>query len=115
MDLAMLIGFIGTEETPIGSLARLDGRPVAITHGGVADSLLHLSYTGVDPAFRGQGLAKLVKEHAHVRARTAGAVAAMTDNEEHNAGIRHVNEALGYQRCFGTYWLRQTLGTPADS
>ena len=39
----------------------------------------------------------------------------MTDNEEHNAGIRHVNEALGYQRCFGTYWLRQTLGTPTDA
>ena len=115
MDLAMLIGFVGSEETPIGSLARLDGRPVAITHGGVADSLLHLSYTGVDPAFRGQGLAKLVKEHAHARARAAGAVAAMTDNEEHNAGIRHVNDALGYQRCFGTYWMRQTLGTPADA
>lgn len=113
VDLAMLLGFVGTNETPIGSLARLDGRPVALTHGGVADSQLFLSYTGVDPAFRGRGLAKLVKQHAHVQARAAGAVSVLTENEEHNAGIRHVNATLGYQRTFGTYWLRQQLGTRA--
>jgi GNAT superfamily N-acetyltransferase len=111
IDLAMLVGFNGSHEIPIGSLARLDGVPVALTHGGVADSLLHLSWTGVDPAYRGHGLAKLVKQHAHVQARAVGAAAVLTDNEEHNAGIRHVNDSLGYRRSHGTYWMRQRLGT----
>jgi hypothetical protein len=33
----------------------------------------------------------------------------MTDNEVGNTGIRHVNDSLGYQPVYGSYWLRRDL------
>ena len=109
IDLALLRGWVGSDEVAIGSLVRVDGRPVAISHGSVSGQSLHLTYTGVDPAFRGRGLAALAKGHAHAWAQEAGATESMTDNEADNTGIRHVNESLGYQPAYGTYWLRRDL------
>ena len=103
----MLRGFVGTGEVAIGALARVAGQPAAITHGSVAGDTLHLTYTGVDPAYRGRGLAKLVKKYAHRWARHVGAIVSMTDNEHDNTGIRHVNASLGYQRAYGVYSLVQ--------
>ena len=109
MDLATLRGWVGSDEAAIGSLVRVGGRPAAISHGSVAERSLHLTYTGVDPAFRGRGLARVAKGHAHALARDVGATESMTDNEVGNTGIRHVNESLGYQRVYGSYWLRRDL------
>jgi hypothetical protein len=50
----------------------------------------------------------MVKQHVHTLAVGAGATVCFTDNEEHNLGIRHVNDALGYQKQYGRYWLRRT-------
>lgn len=98
-------------ETPVACLARVDGRPAALAlaivlketgEGGVA-------YTGVDPAYRGRGLGRLVKEQLHARAAELGIGWLGTENEEHNAGIRHVNEQLGYVKTHGVYRLRRVL------
>jgi GNAT superfamily N-acetyltransferase len=109
IDLAMLRGFVGSGEIAIGALARVDGRPAAICHGSIAGDSVHLTYTGVDPAYRGRGLARLVKTHAHRLAHDAGATVSMTDNETDNHGILHVNASMGYRRAYGTYWLVQPL------
>ena len=68
-----------------------------------------MAYTGVDPAFRGRGLARLVKHRAHLEAHAAGATAAYTNNEERNTGIRRLNAELGYVVESGTYRLQRQL------
>ena len=98
-------------ETPVAALARVDGRPAALAFAivlretgerGVAD-------TGVDPAYPGRGLGRLVKGQLHARAAELGIAWLATENEEHNAGIRHVNEQLGYVKTHGVYRLRRIL------
>ncbi|NUR05654.1 MAG: hypothetical protein HOQ45_01430, partial [Nocardioidaceae bacterium] len=97
--------FVSPTDTPVGVLARVSGRPAALSFGARRDEVLHFSYTGVGPTHRGRGLARLVKQHAHWRAATLGATVAVTDNEEHNTGIRHVNQRLGYRVDHGVFWL----------
>ena len=92
---------------PFGLLARVDGAPAAIISGEVKDGILLIHYTGVGQAFRGRGLAFLLKQAAHVRAADAGATRSYTTNEASNAGIRHVNARLGYRIVTGDYRIRR--------
>ncbi|SDO79288.1 L-amino acid N-acyltransferase YncA [Pedococcus dokdonensis] len=104
-------------ETPLVVLARVDRHPAALAYGIVIEATGEggVAYTGVDPAYRGRGLGRLVKEELHARAARLGIPALVTDNEENNAGIRHVNEQLGYVVTYGVYRLRRLLGTqPSD-
>ena len=89
--------------TSILALARVDGTPAAISWGQQVHGVFYVAYSGVDPAFRGHGLAALVKQHAAVAALADGAEVAMTNNEAHNAGIRAVNERLGFRPVSGTF------------
>ena len=50
-----------------------------------------------------------MKEQLHARAARLGIPSLVTDNEENNAGIRHVNEQMGYLKTHGVYRLRRTL------
>ena len=109
MDRAVLLGFMADGENPLGVVLRVDGRPAAICWGSSMGEKAHIAYTGVDPAYRGRGLGYLVKQEMHQLAYDAGALRCGTDNEEHNAGIRHVNEALGYTKVSGSYWLQKPL------
>lgn len=59
--------------------------------------------TATLPAYRGRGLARLVKLTALHRARAAGARTAYTSNDEANAPMLAVNERLGY-RPVATQW-----------
>ena len=95
--------------TSIAVLARVDGVPAAIAAGTSVDGFLFVSYTGVDPAHRGRGLARLVKQQAHLDAAADGAEVSRTENEQHNAGIRRVNQELGYRVLHGTHRLRLPL------
>lgn len=54
--------------------------------------------TGTIPAYRGQGLAKIVKAAALRRAVDAGATVAYTANDEANRAMLAVNQWLGYHR-----------------
>ncbi|WP_372734993.1 GNAT family N-acetyltransferase [Nocardioides sp.] len=93
----------------LGILARVDGVPAGIVHGTVVDEDLFIGYTGVDPRARGRGLAKLLKQRAHLEAAAAGATLSVTQNEENNHGIRRVNAELGYVVRHGTYRMRRPL------
>jgi GNAT superfamily N-acetyltransferase len=53
--------------------------------------------TGVRRAFRGRGLAFLMKSHSLRRAAELGATIALTDNDEGNAPMLAVNTKLGYR------------------
>jgi GNAT superfamily N-acetyltransferase len=53
--------------------------------------------TGVRRAYRGRGLARLLKSHSLQRAAAAGATIAFTDNDETNAAMLAVNQQLGYR------------------
>jgi GNAT superfamily N-acetyltransferase len=53
--------------------------------------------TGTRSAYRGRGLARLLKTHSLQLAGQAGATLAITSNEDRNAAMLAVNEALGYR------------------
>jgi GNAT superfamily N-acetyltransferase len=65
--------------------------------------------TGTIPAYRGRGLAKLVKSVALRRAAAAGITAAYTSNDDENGPMLAVNNWLGYQRVQTELALLRTL------
>ena len=108
-------GWVDEGEVPLGSLLRVGGVPAAVAVGSCLPEqrIGNVGYTGVDPAHRGRGLAVLVKQHLHHQAAALGVRRLYTDNEEHNAGIRRVNAALGYVPQYGVHRLRKRLaGAP---
>ncbi len=111
MTLAEIRKYVFPGERGIVCLARVDGVPAALCFaiagdGGDDGSV---AYTGVDPAFRGRGLGRLVKQHVHHRAHESGVVRLSTDNEEHNEGIRRLNDEMGFTTAYGVYRMRQLL------
>jgi GNAT superfamily N-acetyltransferase len=107
MRLDAFSTMLGPDEAPVCVIARVDGVPAAITFGGVQAGALSIAYSGVDPACRGRGLMRLVKERAHVVAARLGATVSTTTNEEQNLGIRHINAELGYVVQSGVYRMVQ--------
>ena len=107
-DLPFLRAF-GVGPDGLGALLRVDGRPAALTWAMFTPPRAHVIYTGVDPAFRGRGYGALLKDRLHRLAGEAGAEVCTTNNEEHNAGIRHVNAELGYVVSHGEHWLQQRI------
>ena len=109
----MLRAYVSSDgaERPVAVVLRDGGRPVAIAYGVVLGELAQVVYTGVDRAERGRALGALVKACLHHEAFRAGAKVAVTNNEEHNTGIRHLNDTLGYRPTSGVYWLRKDYST----
>jgi GNAT superfamily N-acetyltransferase len=65
--------------------------------------------TGTLRAYRGRGLARLLKTHSLHRAALAGATIAFTNNDETNAAMLAVNHDLGYQHSSRRIeWERRT-------
>ena len=97
------------------------GRLVLLDVAGVpvAMSLAHqdsgtewdVHYTGVLPSARGRGLARVAKSALHDDLARLGTTRLETYNEAGNAGIRRVNESLGYVRVKGTRRHRRDLTT----
>jgi GNAT superfamily N-acetyltransferase len=95
----------GEGQRMVAVLARVDGQPAAISVAVADGDEMHVMYTGVDRTLRGRALGRRTKEFLHSHAASQGIRLAITDNEDHNAGIRHVNEQLGYVRRSGSSWL----------
>ncbi len=94
---------------PFALVLRVDGHPAAISLALLAGEEAQIFYTGVDPAYRGRGLALLAKRLLHRELAAAGARTAVTNNAEENVGIRRVNAALGYRRTGAVAFLRRSL------
>jgi GNAT superfamily N-acetyltransferase len=77
----------------------VDGVPASFTHlvSAPESGRAYTWMTGTGRAFRGRGLAELVKRHSLARAAEAGLTAAFTENDETNAPMLKVNERLGYR------------------
>jgi GNAT superfamily N-acetyltransferase len=107
MSLEVFSTMLTADEEPVCVVARVDGVPAGITFGGVQSGALSIAYSGVDPAYRGRGIMRAVKERAHVVAARLGATVSSTTNEEQNVGIRRVNAELGYVVRSGIYRMVQ--------
>lgn len=84
-------------------LVREAGRPVAMSLAQQAEGdRWSVLYTGVRPADRGRALGRHAKVLLHDALAARGVRRLDTDNEAANAGIRHVNEQLGYRRAKGS-------------
>lgn len=91
------------------SIALLDGDRVASFVTTTADPgrrVVWSNLTGTVAAYRGRGLAKVVKSHALDRARSAGFEAAYTGNDADNRPMLAVNRWLGY-RVDGSAWTAE--------
>ncbi|MEV8373798.1 GNAT family N-acetyltransferase [Kribbella sp. NPDC056861] len=82
------------------SVALLDGDQVVSFVTTTADPerrVIWSNLTGTVPAYRGRGLAKVVKSAALTRSRDAGFEQAFTGNDAGNAPMLAVNDWLGYR------------------
>ncbi|MFJ4757757.1 GNAT family N-acetyltransferase [Streptomyces sp. NPDC088763] len=80
------------------SVAVAGGRPVAFSLAHTDGTTRYVTaMTGTARAFRGQGLAGLVKRHSLHRARAAGYEEALTGNDSDNAPMLAINRRLGYE------------------
>jgi GNAT superfamily N-acetyltransferase len=115
-DLGMVLTLSGlrTAAAPgqrrVAVLTRVEGRPAAISFALADGDQMHVMYTGVDPSLRGRALGRWTKARLHARAYRLGIRMALTDNEESNAGIRHVNDQLGYTAHSAWHWMMRPLG-----
>jgi GNAT superfamily N-acetyltransferase len=107
MSLEAFGSMLSDDEVPVCVIARVDGSPAGITFGGVSSGALSIAYSGVDPAFRGRGIMRAVKERAHLAAARLGATVSNTTNDEQNVGIRRINADLGYVVRSGVYRMVQ--------
>ena len=90
----------GPDLVPEASTALLDGDTIASfvsTTGDRDRGAIWSALTGTRPAYRGRGLAKVVKSHALNRAREAGFTEALTGNAADNGPMLAVNHWLGYR------------------
>ncbi|WP_435058846.1 GNAT family N-acetyltransferase [Streptomyces sp. bgisy060] len=80
------------------TVAVVDGVPAAFS-AAQTDGLgrYNSGMTGTAPAFRGRGLAKLVKNASLHRARAAGCTEAFTGNDTGNGAMLAINRWFGYE------------------
>ena len=91
-------------------VAVVDGEAVAITMLRTERSRRRAEndITGTLPAYRGRGLATLVKHHSLARAAALGIAEVFTFNDETNAAMLAVNTKLGYRpHSQRLSWLRE--------
>ncbi|MFJ1810625.1 MULTISPECIES: GNAT family N-acetyltransferase [unclassified Streptomyces] len=80
------------------SVAVADGRPVAFSVAHTHDAGRYTTgMTGTARAYRGRGLAKLVKNDSLHRARAAGYTQAYTGNDADNEPMLAINKWFGYE------------------
>ncbi len=96
-------------QRPVAVLTRVERCPAAISFAVADGDQIHVMYTGVDPGLRGRALGQTTKEFLHAHARDLGIRVALTDNEENNAAIRHVNDRLGYTPHSAWHWLMRRV------
>ncbi|WP_433167242.1 N-acetyltransferase family protein [Kribbella sp. CA-247076] len=83
---------------------------VCFTAVETADDRAWSGMTGTIPAYRGRGLAKLVKSVALRRCAAAGITSAYTSNDDENGPMLAINNWLGYRRVQTELCLLRPLG-----
>lgn len=104
----------GTFDAALWELLLVNGRPAAcLLLAGVADQLVEIVYMGVVPAWRRQGLGRLLLARAieHCRARQVPRITVVAD--ERNTPAYQLYERAGFQRVgrrVAYLWPGQTRG-----
>lgn len=70
---------------------------------------MYITFTGVDPEYRGRGIALALKLLAVEKARQLGVRYLRTNNDSQNAPMLAVNQKLGYVPQPGLYVLLKDL------
>lgn len=73
------------------------------------DNSAYNAFTGVDPAYRGRGIAQALKLLGIRCARNWGTSSISTDNDSQNGSMLAINRKLGYQPQPGMHWLKRSL------
>ncbi|MHC3475049.1 GNAT family N-acetyltransferase [Streptomyces sp. 7R007] len=83
------------------TVAFVEGRPAAfsLAWSDAATGRYATAMTGTARAYRGRGLAKLVKNDSLHRARAAGFTRALTGNDAGNGPMLAINKWFGYEIC----------------
>ncbi|GIJ28642.1 GNAT family N-acetyltransferase [Micromonospora qiuiae] len=89
--------------------AEVDGELVAISLVKRDGTRMWSDYTATVPAFRGRGLAGLVKLAALHRAAARGVTVAYTGNDAANAPMLAINNRLGYRQVASQWSCVRTL------
>jgi GNAT superfamily N-acetyltransferase len=76
--------------------------------------VLHQAFTGIDPAYRGRGVAQALKLRTIAYARAHGAREIRTVNDSSNAPMIHINDAIGFRRAAATVVFERRLAVPAE-
>ena len=99
------------------TLLALDGGRVVGTIAIYDNSsgVIYIGMTAVDPAYRRQGIARLLKAELSHRSKAAGIVRIETYNDGTNERIRTLNESLGYVYLPWKLLLRGAIPEPADA
>jgi GNAT superfamily N-acetyltransferase len=101
-----------------GSFVALDGERAVSLAFLTVDPARRLAYnlmTATLPGFRRRGLGLAVKTAAARWAAANGFERVVTENESTNAGMRAINERLGYRPLYEqTSWILERKGTPGE-
>ncbi|MGW3602308.1 GNAT family N-acetyltransferase [Micromonospora sp. NPDC005161] len=87
---------LGLDKTA-STAVEVDGKVAAFSLVKRDGDRMWSDYTGTVPAYRGRGLARLVKKAALHRAAAGGVRVAYTSNDEANAPMLAINAKLGYR------------------
>jgi GNAT superfamily N-acetyltransferase len=95
--------------------ARQGEQVVAVSVAAAEGDTWQLLITEVLSTYRRRGVARMVKAHLHAAAVGAGARQMLTQSEEGNTAVLHLNETLGYEVIGGEYRLvHPGLPLPGD-
>lgn len=78
------------------------------------EGVMKIDYTGVLREHRGNGLAQALKLLALGKAKTSGATAMRTSNDERNAVMLAINEKMGFKPEPGFYFYRKDIRAEAS-
>jgi GNAT superfamily N-acetyltransferase len=82
---------------------------VTILAPETASGAWHVNFTGVDPRYRGRGVAAALKTASLLSGWQAGARFITAVNDDSNLAIQHLNQELGMKRTAGYWSLAQSL------
>ncbi|MEV0263294.1 GNAT family N-acetyltransferase [Streptomyces sp. NPDC050617] len=100
----------------LSTAAVVDGTVVSLTIAHTDDGTRYFSGgTGTRRAFRGRGLAKLVKARSLHLARAAGRTEAFTGNDDENAPMLAINKWFGYEPAAAEWHYVRELGGSATA
>lgn len=104
-----MAGFDSTPSPVMGVVLHDADEPVGLVFTLTEESSGHVLLTAIHPDHRGRGLARVIKQAAHLAAYDLGVRRLTTSNESSNTAIRRLNESMGYEQLAAYHRVRRSL------